>query len=61
MGTERCAATRDLTTTAERCPRRDACTRHRMFAAPGPGRGKDKPHHDAQRACDLLQAIREAA
>lgn len=34
---DRCAATRDITTTAERCPQRGDCERHAEFTRHGPG------------------------
>lgn len=33
----RCCATRDITTTAEKCPRRDDCERYAEFTRHGPG------------------------
>lgn len=38
MGTPvRCCGTRDFTATAELCPERDDCERHRQFTLHGPG------------------------
>lgn len=37
MGTERCAATRDITTNAELCPQRADCERFAEFTRHGPG------------------------
>lgn len=34
---QRCAARRDFTATAELCPERDDCERHRQFTLHGPG------------------------
>ena len=34
---DRCCGTRDITTTAEVCPHRDDCERHRLFTLRGPG------------------------
>lgn len=37
MQPTRCAARRDFTATAELCPNRDDCERHRLFTLHGPG------------------------